>query len=1559
MQLIVCMAAAAARVDALQHALAAEADRVGSLLPVAHWALPTADLAASDERYENVRSVAHNLTQYVDDLDVESDSKLSPRRHDSSSRYFVNAEQQQSQRRLMFSVVDMLNEHAQRHEEAQQLLEAINPETAENLDKYLDDLELAAVTTSRVADFQVQSTMAALHTIGEQMAEKKRPRRVSSFQEKDDANATSSENTAVVGGNTAGASSGQAVPAASHTHRPSSVDHDRPGLDEIPTLDWDEEELQQWYEDSTSTRLKLEKELEQAQKILERSRNQVVDLQMMRRKEAERRQGSQRLPGARKADSQTQTDSTHDEAVRRELHKQLHAKDQLANELRKNLHDAEEQLGKVRKPEIVVDRPPWAHGDDTKSDDAKARGALSKHGRKENPPPRATTREGVLKTSKSRSAVGEQSASPARRTYLNPPPAPPKRQEKSTMTYGADADDESVEEARRLALEGTTNASHEIGVAPTVGLDASQYEQEITRLKERFSAEQQHLEEKITLLESSDSGRAISDLQSKIMSMRLGAKDVLGRIPMHVYAMLRGDAQVVFELNPQELAEIDANIGSLSAPSKGPAVPAVSRPAKSSAPIAADEKTSALAIDMDSEVIQATLDGMIRGIEAMAKLEERHEAEKTEAAGRAAANALKEAEEQRANDAKKQKLASDAMQMEWQRRVDDAKERTTAKVRNEYEMQVAKLSQEHKVAIAAQQAAEALAANAKTMSADLVDTKKSLAEMTRSLEDAAVNEAVLNASLQSAQAEVATLSEQLDAMTRERETERASMASNDAGEQMLKLAQAQQEIGQKSREIRSLNAKLRDRADEKIVAELVLSRELEIAEAACTLYQRAAAEALQSSDVADDTKQRAQETVAAATQLQHGESGSNALARSFLAVVGQASTSNRAALAERRTQQADERAAVASISVEALKLEVFAADQALVTAEQAISDLRAQLGNRNEGDPAQEIAPAQAQDKAEVKRDDVPDAMSPRSRPASDASIEQRAKRMADAFERAMKRVTGAMGEVAAELEGCATQCEQDGDGVSIQAFLQLAQRAAAKLRNESEEGGKQIGRPTLPRRAGSTHTAGSVPHDTSFRDRPASKGGWRGGSKPSSSAFLSAGSPAPHSTPDSRAASAAPTRPATAGTAGGGTPLAPPLPSTGMPLSFAQVDAQPSFSQAGVQPSFATAAAPGSSFTEASAQPSFATIPVPTSSSTQAGAQPSFATSPAPTVFAQAGVPSEDRATPEKRSSGAPCQWTNSTAEILDDASGPTAPLGSPTARHQLATLTALQINPRRGASTELEPEAARALMREGALESLVGSAVGERELRTISALIRWRSEALAERDRREMRMEGSSINGPQSIHVRQDRPQTAPAPKSGAPTTAAAQAAAQAAALKGEWGRRHQEKLLKAAYSSPRSLARASAGSSPDGMVRGSASMGAFPAVNSFSAPRPVTAGSSLQRVASAASKLQMLQLLGSRPPSRPPTADEHGGAGRGGGGRRQGSASPKGAATLVTPSPSPSLARPSCEPSRASSTPAPPGSPLLHAMNDGGMAAVVVAMPTGSGSVLRAHHGAALPK
>ena len=89
-------------------------------------------------------------------------------------------------------------------------------------------------------------------------------------------------------------------------------------------------------------------------------------------------------------------------------------------------------------------------------------------------------------------------------------------------------------------------------------------------------------------------------------------------------------------------------------------------------------------------------------------------------------------------------------------------------------------------------------------------------------------------------------------MTRERKLT-ASMASNDAGEQMLKLAQAQQN-GQKSREIRSLNAKLRDSADEKIVAGGALSRTRDRGSSMHALPE-GGSEALQSSDVADDTKQ--------------------------------------------------------------------------------------------------------------------------------------------------------------------------------------------------------------------------------------------------------------------------------------------------------------------------------------------------------------------------------------------------------------------------------------------------------------------------------------------------------------------------------------------------------------------------------------------------------------------------------------------------------------------------------------------------------------------------------
>ena len=134
--------------------------------------------------------------------------------------------------------------------------------------------------------------------------------------------------------------------------------------------------------------------------------------------------------------------------------------------------------------------------------------------------------------------------------------------------------------------------------------NAGAYEAEIDFLKQKFSVEQQRLEEKIAQLETSDtyacsllpdaprtwrasaslafarlavpplrslvprcssllcvdSGRAMSALQQKVDRMRLGAKDVLSCLPLHIYAMVRGDASSIFELSFGELGEIEQKI---------------------------------------------------------------------------------------------------------------------------------------------------------------------------------------------------------------------------------------------------------------------------------------------------------------------------------------------------------------------------------------------------------------------------------------------------------------------------------------------------------------------------------------------------------------------------------------------------------------------------------------------------------------------------------------------------------------------------------------------------------------------------------------------------------------------------------------------------------------------------------------------------------------------------------------------------------------------------------------------------------------------------------------
>ena len=67
------------------------------------------------------------------------------------------------------------------------------------------------------------------------------------------------------------------------------------------------------------------------------------------------------------------------------------------------------------------------------------------------------------------------------------------------MTYGADADDESIEELRRVAMEENPEALPTSFSVTTAEDEAAKYEAEIANLKERFSAEQQRLEQQLLL----------------------------------------------------------------------------------------------------------------------------------------------------------------------------------------------------------------------------------------------------------------------------------------------------------------------------------------------------------------------------------------------------------------------------------------------------------------------------------------------------------------------------------------------------------------------------------------------------------------------------------------------------------------------------------------------------------------------------------------------------------------------------------------------------------------------------------------------------------------------------------------------------------------------------------------------------------------------------------------------------------------------------------------------------------------------------------------------------
>ena len=111
--------------DALLYVNSAEAERMmnnnAELRPVENWALPTVDLAASDERLEHVRGVAgsmHNLMAGLDEGDGSADI------HAPGGSFTVMLEQQQQQREHMREVSSILDNHMQKHEEVSGLASA-------------------------------------------------------------------------------------------------------------------------------------------------------------------------------------------------------------------------------------------------------------------------------------------------------------------------------------------------------------------------------------------------------------------------------------------------------------------------------------------------------------------------------------------------------------------------------------------------------------------------------------------------------------------------------------------------------------------------------------------------------------------------------------------------------------------------------------------------------------------------------------------------------------------------------------------------------------------------------------------------------------------------------------------------------------------------------------------------------------------------------------------------------------------------------------------------------------------------------------------------------------------------------------------------------------------------------------------------------------------------------------------------------------------------------------------------------------------------------------------
>ena len=578
--------------DALKHSLARNASRLSGLKPIQHWALPSDDQMSTEEQLATVHRIARTLVDIAKDLDVESDAPYDSKRHDGSN-YFVNTEQQLMQRQLMSDLREKINDHMQTNDTAVYLLEQIRPHASEDLEKVLDDLEAASAATTRVADFQVQSTMTALTQIEESLSAKPKRRApvmpgfghspltrskasLATFNAEFPAPPTSPSSPSSSSGTGGGAAAANAfasartkapqwsaqsrlqaftAPQASPTSQiesgascnllPSSETTTEPApLD----AEWDDDDWAEWQAHADAQRAALEAELAHTQALLKRARAQVVDLSIGSYRQQMK---SMRMPGARKTEALTQTDPSHDEAIKHNLHQQINEKQEELDAMAKRLEEAERKLPAPLGPPPTLKATMKA---------AMFAGKLMHLPKPKKPDDKAVKSQTAAASAPDKAVKSDTAAASApvlepavKKSFMmkGPPPISSaiKSTEKATMT------EELADNVGALKAE-----IERLKVISESGISAEDHEREVDYLREKGAVQQRRLEARIRELEAADEGKVVATLQAKINRMRSGAKDLLSTLPMHVYAMVRSDAMSVFEMSNSEAKEVESAI---------------------------------------------------------------------------------------------------------------------------------------------------------------------------------------------------------------------------------------------------------------------------------------------------------------------------------------------------------------------------------------------------------------------------------------------------------------------------------------------------------------------------------------------------------------------------------------------------------------------------------------------------------------------------------------------------------------------------------------------------------------------------------------------------------------------------------------------------------------------------------------------------------------------------------------------------------------------------------------------------------------------------------------